>query len=49
MNIFVQDEDDDIIDTEPSCSTFNSNEHAYSYSKFFYCTKIKKFVFKIKI
>ncbi|XP_020280192.1 lysine-specific demethylase 5A isoform X2 [Pseudomyrmex gracilis] len=25
------DEDDDIIDAEPSCSTFNSNEHAYSY------------------
>lgn len=31
-----QDDDEDVVplDDEPSCSTFNSNEHAYSYSKY---------------
>lgn len=31
---FFQEDDDDVMqieDDEPSCSTFNSNEHAYSY------------------
>lgn len=31
-----QEDDDDVIpiEDEPTCSTFNSNEHAYSYSEF---------------
>lgn len=36
MYDILQDDDDDVVtidDDEPSCSTFNSNEHAYSYSK----------------
>lgn len=33
---YFQDDDDDVVtieDDEPTCSTFNSNEHDYSYGK----------------
>lgn len=35
----LQDDDDDVVTLdgdEPSCSTFNSNEHAYSFSEFLF-------------
>lgn len=46
----LQDDDDDVIamDDEPTCSTFNSNEHAYSYSTFLVMTKIYD-IFKISL
>lgn len=36
IRLIFQEDDDDIItiEDEPTCSTFTSSEHAYSYSKF---------------
>ena len=39
-----QDDDDDVVTIdgeEPTCSTFNSSEHAYSYGEFFFYLKTR--------